>query len=100
MVRLPRLSWAARMSWTTTGVGSAARAVAAGATTAARTRPRRARLGTTARDATPPSGVERLDALGVLVRDRTALELHRRGQLVAAGQPLVGQQVEAFDLLD
>src|SRR4051794_8690562 len=44
--------------------------------------------------------VEGLDAIGVLRRDRLALELHRRRQLVAAGLPLLGEQREALDLLD
>src|SRR6266576_6016696 len=44
--------------------------------------------------------VERLDLLGVLLVDRLALELHRRGQLVAAGLPLLRQDLELLDLLD
>src|SRR5690349_20349777 len=42
-------------------------------------------------------GVERLDAGGVLAGDRLALELHGRGQLVAARQPLVGEQHPPLD---
>ena len=36
----------------------------------------------------------------VLRRDRLALELHRRRQLVAAGQPVAGDDRELLDLLD
>ena len=39
------------------------------------------------RASTYPLSIHRLDLLGVLRRDRLALELHRRRQLVAAGQP-------------
>ena len=46
------------------------------------------------------SGVESLDLGRVLRRDRLALELHRRGQLVAAGHPVIRQDGEPLDLLD
>jgi hypothetical protein len=41
-----------------------------------------------------------LDRRAVLLRDRLALELHRRRQLVAARQPVVAEQLVALDLLD
>jgi hypothetical protein len=44
--------------------------------------------------------VERLDLLGVLLVDRLALQLHRRGQLVAARLPVALQDRELLDLLD
>ena len=44
--------------------------------------------------------VQRLDLLRVLLRDRLALELHRRRQLVAAGRPLGVEHGVALDLLD
>src|SRR6185312_13669323 len=43
--------------------------------------------------------VERVDPVRVLGRDRTALELERRGDLLAAGLPHSGQDLKAFDLL-
>src|SRR5436190_8962828 len=46
------------------------------------------------------SAVQRVYRLGVLVGDRPALELHSRGQLVAAGEPLLVEEREPFDLLD
>src|SRR3954470_19298822 len=84
-------------SWTSTGGGAAADAGAAmarPASTAMRDAGRH--MG---RDFTPVSRIERLDLGPVFVRDRTALELHRRGQLVAAGQPLLLEQRPALDLL-
>ena len=45
-------------------------------------------------------GTARRSPRAYFARDRLALELHRRRQLVAAGQPLVGQQRELLDLLD
>src|SRR3954470_22665741 len=45
------------------------------------------------------AAVQRRDLLGVLLGDRPALELHRRGHLVAAGQPVAAHDVEALDLL-
>ena len=44
--------------------------------------------------------VHRLDLGGVLLGDRLALELHRRRQLVAAGQPVARDDREPLDLLD
>jgi hypothetical protein len=44
--------------------------------------------------------VQRLDLVRVLLVDRLSLQLHRRGQLVAAGLPFVGQDLELLDLLD
>src|ERR671914_1470250 len=44
--------------------------------------------------------VERLDLLRVLLVDRLALQLHRGGQLVAAGLPFLAQERELLDLLD
>src|SRR6185312_9749576 len=45
-------------------------------------------------------GVERLHLGRVLGGDPAAFELHRRRQLLAAGQPLAREQAEALDLLD
>ena len=44
--------------------------------------------------------VHRLDLRGVLLGDRLALELHRRRQLVATGQPVAPDDRELLDLLD
>src|SRR5262245_3839384 len=45
-------------------------------------------------------GVERLDLGGVFLGDWLALQLHRRRQLVAAGQPVRLDDPEPLDLLD
>src|SRR4051812_12042869 len=45
------------------------------------------------------TGVHLLDLAEVLVADRAALELHRRRQLVAAGQPVAANDREALYLL-
>src|SRR5581483_1789244 len=52
------------------------------------------------RVSTPSARVHRLDRIGVLRRDRPALELHRRRQLVAAGEPVALDDRELLDLLD
>jgi hypothetical protein len=44
--------------------------------------------------------VQRVDLRGVLLVDRLALELHRRGELVAAREPVALDDVELLDLLD
>src|SRR5205085_2521588 len=44
--------------------------------------------------------VQRLDLVRVLLRDRLALQLHGRCQLVAAGLPFGGEDLELLDLLD
>src|SRR5689334_13979690 len=44
--------------------------------------------------------VKGLDLGFVLVGDRAAFELHRRGQLVASRLPVDGQQLELLHLLD
>src|SRR3954452_19166761 len=46
-----------------------------------------------------PLGIQLLHAVGVLLADRLALELHRGRELVATRQPLVLEQREALDLL-
>ena len=70
--------------------------------------PRRARLpldhrrrGAGRREAVPQflPGVHRVDRLRVLLGDRPALEFHGGGQLIAAGQPVAGQDREPLDLL-
>src|SRR5215211_8593775 len=45
------------------------------------------------------SGVQRLDLVRVLLGDRLALELHRRGQLLSSRLPLLAEQLELLDLL-
>src|SRR5215217_2308624 len=49
---------------------------------------------------TPSARVERVDLGRVLLRDRPALQLHGRRELVPAGQPVARHDVEALDLLD
>src|SRR5581483_10780 len=43
-------------------------------------------------------GVHRVDLRRVLLRDRLALQLHRRRELVARGQPVALDDVELLDL--
>src|ERR1039457_6297432 len=44
-------------------------------------------------------GVHRVDLVGVLGVDPATLELHRRGELLGIGEPLVAQHRELLDLL-
>src|SRR5271165_7557447 len=46
------------------------------------------------------AGVHPLDQLRVAGRDRLALELHRRRQLLAAGQPVARDDLKALEPFD